>query len=84
MPTVADGALRQALLVAYADKGPPGGTCLSVGCLPSSPCAPILIYEAIDAMVNQGTTGRIAKGLQLHQEPSEVVLRAPYCLRESH
>jgi len=40
--TVVDGALRQGHKVALVDKGPLGGTCLNVGCIPSK----MLVYPA--------------------------------------
>lgn len=33
--TIVDNALHQGLKVAWVDKGPLGGTCLNVGCIPS-------------------------------------------------
>ncbi len=40
--TVVDGAVRQGKKVALIDKGPLGGTCLNVGCIPSK----MLVYPA--------------------------------------
>jgi dihydrolipoamide dehydrogenase len=40
--TVVDGALRLGHKVALVDKGPLGGTCLNIGCIPSK----MLIYPA--------------------------------------
>jgi mycothione reductase len=40
--TIVDNALNQGLKVAWVDKGPLGGTCLNVGCIPSK----ILIFPA--------------------------------------
>jgi mycothione reductase len=39
---IADGALRHGLSVALVDRGPLGGTCLNVGCIPSK----VLIFPA--------------------------------------
>ncbi len=39
---IVDAALSQGLSVAWVDKGPLGGTCLNVGCIPSK----MLIYPA--------------------------------------
>jgi mycothione reductase len=39
---IVDNALNQGLKVAWVDKGPLGGTCLNVGCIPSK----ILIFSA--------------------------------------
>jgi dihydrolipoamide dehydrogenase len=39
---IVEGALSQGLKVALVDKGPLGGTCLNVGCIPSK----MLIYPA--------------------------------------
>jgi dihydrolipoamide dehydrogenase len=33
--TIVDAALNQGLRVAWVDKGPLGGTCINVGCVPS-------------------------------------------------
>ncbi len=40
--TIVDNALYQGMQVAWVDKGPLGGTCLNVGCIPSK----ILIFPA--------------------------------------
>jgi len=40
--TIVNNALRQGLTVAWVDRGPLGGTCLNVGCIPSK----ILIFPA--------------------------------------
>jgi dihydrolipoamide dehydrogenase len=40
--TIVDNALNQGLKVAWVDKGPLGGTCLNVGCIPSK----MLIFPA--------------------------------------
>ena len=39
---IVEGALSQSLKVALVDRGPLGGTCLNVGCIPSK----MLIYPA--------------------------------------
>ncbi len=39
---IVDGALSEGLKVALVDKGPYGGTCLNLGCIPSK----MLIYPA--------------------------------------
>jgi len=39
---IVEGALSQGLKVALVDRGPLGGTCLNVGCIPSK----MLIYPA--------------------------------------
>ena len=39
---ILDSAYREGLKVAYIDRGPLGGTCLNVGCIPSK----MLIYPA--------------------------------------
>jgi len=39
---IVEGAVMQGLKVALVDKGPLGGTCLNVGCIPSK----MLIYPA--------------------------------------
>lgn len=44
--TIVDNALYQGLTVAWVDRGPLGGTCLNVGCIPSK----ILIFPADRAM----------------------------------
>ena len=57
---IADEALAQNLKVALVDKGPLGGTCLNVGCIPSK----ILIFPAdrvveIQEAVKLGITAEI-------------------------
>jgi dihydrolipoamide dehydrogenase len=44
--TIVDGATNHGLTVAWVDRGPLGGTCLNVGCIPSK----ILIFPADRAM----------------------------------
>jgi len=66
--TIVDSALNQGLTVAWMDRGPLGGTCLNVGCIPSK----ILIFPAdrvmeireagklgIEATINQIDFGAI-------------------------
>jgi dihydrolipoamide dehydrogenase len=61
--TVVDGALRQGLKVALVDKGPLGGTCLNVGCIPSK----MLVYPADRIVEIQD-----AKKLGIHAEITKV------------
>lgn len=61
--TIVDGALRQGLKVALVDKGPLGGTCLNVGCIPSK----MLVYPA-DRIVEI----QEAKKLGIHAEITKV------------
>jgi mycothione reductase len=52
--TIIDGALAQGLEVAWVDKSPLGGTCLTVGCIPSKN----LIFPA-DRIVEIQEAGRL-------------------------
>ena len=60
--TIVDGAIRQGHKVALVDKGPLGGTCLNIGCIPSK----MLIYPAdriveIQEAEKLGITAKITK-----------------------
>jgi dihydrolipoamide dehydrogenase len=61
--TVVDGAVRQGLKVALVEKGPLGGTCLNVGCIPSK----MLVFPADRVMEIQE-----AKKLGIHAEVKRV------------
>jgi mycothione reductase len=52
--TIVDAALDQGLKVAWVDRGPLGGTCLNVGCIPSK----MLILPA-DRIVEIGEAGKL-------------------------
>ena len=60
---VVENALRHGLNVALVDKGPLGGTCLNVGCIPSK----ILIYPADRIMEI-----RESKKLGIHAEIKDI------------
>ena len=64
---IADGALAHGLKVALVDKGPLGGTCLNVGCIPSK----MLIYPADRVVEIQE-----AKKLGIHAEIKKVDFQA--------
>jgi dihydrolipoamide dehydrogenase len=82
--TVVEGALRQGLTVALVDKGPLGGTCLNVGCIPSK----MLIFPAdrvmdieearklgIDARVNKVDFSAIMDRMRNTIQPSQEHMR---------
>jgi mycothione reductase len=64
---VVENALRHGLNVALVDRGPLGGTCLNVGCIPSK----ILIYPADRIMEI-----RESKKLGIHAEIKDIDFRA--------
>ena len=64
---VVENALRHGLNVALVDKGPLGGTCLNVGCIPSK----ILIYPADRIMEI-----RESKKLGIHAEIKDIDFHA--------
>lgn len=64
---IVDGALAQGLKVALVDKGPLGGTCLNVGCIPSK----MLIFPADRIAEIQE-----AKKLGIHAEIKHVDFQA--------
>lgn len=64
---IVDGALGRGLKVALVDKGPLGGTCLNVGCIPSK----MLIYPADRVVEIQE-----AKKLGVHAEIKNVDFQA--------
>jgi mycothione reductase len=65
--SVVENALRHGLTVGLIDRGPLGGTCLNVGCIPSK----ILIYPADRIMEI-----RESKKLGIHAEIRDVDFRA--------
>ncbi|MFH1100986.1 MAG: dihydrolipoyl dehydrogenase [Methanobacteriota archaeon] len=77
---IVEAALSQGLTVSWVDKGPLGGTCLNVGCIPSK----MLIYPADRIMEIQeaeklGITAEI-KNVDFHAVMER--MRTP--IRESH
>lgn len=64
---IVDGALAEGLKVALVDRGPLGGTCLNVGCIPSK----MLIYPADRVVEIQE-----AKRLGVHAEIKDVDFQA--------
>jgi len=64
---IVDGALAEGLKVALVDKGPLGGTCLNVGCIPSK----MLIFPADRVVEIQG-----AKKLGVYAEIKDIDFKA--------
>lgn len=58
--TIVDNALYQGLSVGWIDRGPVGGTCLNVGCIPSK----VMIFPADRAMEIRAA-GRLGVGAEI-------------------
>jgi mycothione reductase len=68
--TIVDNALNQGLKVAWVDKGPLGGTCLNVGCIPSK----ILIFPA-DRVVEIQEARKLGIDVEIQHVDFKAIMR---------
>ena len=66
---IVNGALGQDMEVAWVDKGPLGGTCLNVGCIPSK----ILIFPA-DRIVEIQEAGKLGIDAEIKRVDFEAIM----------
>jgi dihydrolipoamide dehydrogenase len=62
-------ALHQGLKVAYVDRGPLGGTCLNVGCIPSK-----MLIAAADRVVEIQESRKLGIEVEVHSVDFEAIM----------
>ncbi len=67
---IVEQALAHGLKVAYVDKGPVGGTCLNVGCIPSK----IIIFPA-DRLMEIREAGKLGIGVEVRSVDFAAIMR---------
>ena len=67
--TIVNNALYQGMQVAWVDKGPLGGTCLNVGCIPSK----ILIFPA-DRVMQIMEAGKLGVDAEIREIDFEAIM----------